>query len=120
LGGEIIEPFRAWAPAQPQYAGLQLSNIVVVTLPQPMIVAMLLKGGIALGNLAIEVSRASGFYPDIIMGGASSLTQLHNASIVGDQAHCSLAIAGYHCWSRPAIRTRFGVSRIWRGPISAS
>jgi len=37
LGGEIIEPFRAWAQAQVQYAELALDNIVVVTLPQPMI-----------------------------------------------------------------------------------
>ena len=36
LGGEIIEPFRAWARAQPAYAGLALDNIVVVTLPQPI------------------------------------------------------------------------------------
>ena len=71
LGGEIIEPFRAWARTQTPYAGLALDNIVVVTLPQPMIVRMLLGGGIALGNLTIEVSRASGFYPDIVMGGAA-------------------------------------------------
>src|SRR5271155_2542475 len=86
LGGEIIEPFRVWAPAQPQYAGLELGNIVVVTLPQPMIVGMLLGGGIALGNLTLEVSRASGFYPDIVMGGAAPLTQLHTASIVESEA----------------------------------
>ena len=37
LSSEIIEPFRAWARAQVQYAELTLDNIVVVTLPQPMI-----------------------------------------------------------------------------------
>ena len=68
LGGEIIEPFRAWAQAQVQYAELALDNIVVVTLPQPMIIQMLLRGGLTLGNLTIEVSRVSGFYPDIVMG----------------------------------------------------
>ncbi len=86
LGGEIIEPFRTWAPAQAEYAALALDNIVVVTLPQPMIVGILLGGGISLGNLTLEVSRASGFYPDIVMGGAAPLAQLHRASIVGPAA----------------------------------
>ena len=86
LGGEIIEPFRAWARTQTPYAGLALDNIVVVTLPQPMIVRMLLGGGIALGNLTIEVSRASGFYPDIVTGGAAPLTQLHKAWVVEAEA----------------------------------
>ena len=86
FGGEIIEPFRTWARAQAQYAGLALDNIVVVTLPQPMIVGMLLGGGLALGNLTIEVSRAGGFYPDIVMGGAAPLTQLRRASRVEAEA----------------------------------
>ena len=86
LGGEIIEPFRAWARAQSQYARLSLDNIVVVTLPQPMIVEMLLGGGLSLGNLTIEVSRTSGFYPDIVMGGAAPLTQLRRASRVEAEA----------------------------------
>ena len=59
---------------------------MVVTLPQPIIVGMLLGGRISLGNLTIEVSRASGFYPDIVMGGAALLTQLHRASIVEAEA----------------------------------
>jgi len=86
LGGEIIEPFRAWARTLTPYAGLALDNIVVVTLPQPIIVRMLLGGGIALGNLTIEVSRASGFYPDIVMGGAAPLRQLREASRVEAKA----------------------------------
>ena len=86
LGGEIIEPFRIWARKQTQYIGLALDNIVVVTLPQPMIVGMLLGAGISLGNLTIEVSRASRFYPDIVMGGRAPLTQLRQASIVTAEA----------------------------------
>ena len=86
LGGEIIEPFRAWARAQRGYAALALENITVVTLPQPMIVGILVGGGISLGNLTLEVSRASGFYPDIVMGGAAPLAQLHKGSIVGATA----------------------------------
>jgi hypothetical protein len=83
LGGEIIEPFRAWARAQREYAALALENITVVTLPQPMIVGILVGSGVSLGNLTLEVSRASGFYPDIVMGGAAPLAQLHKGSIVG-------------------------------------
>jgi ABC-type molybdate transport system substrate-binding protein len=86
LGGEIIEPFRAWARAQRGYAALALENITVVTLPQPMIVGILVGGGISLGNLTLEVGRASGFYPDIIMGGAAPLAQLHKGSIVAATA----------------------------------
>ena len=86
LGGEIIEPFRAWARAQTEYAALALENITVVTLPQPMIVGILVGGGISLGNLTLEVSRTSGFYPDIVMGDAAPLAQLHKGSIVGATA----------------------------------
>jgi ABC-type molybdate transport system substrate-binding protein len=101
LGGEILEPFRAWARAQAELAALPLDNIVVVTLPQPMIVAVLLGGGIALGNLTLEVNRSGGFYPDIVMGGTAPLIQLRKASIVGSEARVfarnrglSLLVAG--------------------------
>jgi ABC-type Fe3+ transport system substrate-binding protein len=47
---------------------------------------MLLGGGLSLGNLTIEASRASGFFPDIVMGGAEPLTQLRKASLVGAEA----------------------------------
>lgn len=86
LGGEIIGPFRVWAQTQPRYAALPLENIVVVTLPAPTIVQVLLGHGIAFGNMTLEVSRASGLYPDIVMGGAAPLTQLRRAGIVDDQA----------------------------------
>jgi hypothetical protein len=86
LGDKILGPFRAWASRDPHYAGLDLGNIVVVTLPKPIIVAMLLKGAISLGNLTLEVSRASGFFPDIVMGGVAPLKELHTAGIVEDTA----------------------------------
>ena len=85
MGGDIIEPFRDLGAGAAAIRRAQLRNIVVVTLPQPMIVGMLLGGGIALGNLTLEVSRASGFYPDIVIGGAAPLTQLHEASIVAER-----------------------------------
>ena len=59
LGGEIIEPFRVWARTHAEYAALALDNVVVVTLPQPMIVGMLLGHGISFGNLTLEVSGGS-------------------------------------------------------------
>jgi hypothetical protein len=86
LGGEIIVPFRSWARRQPRYAALALDNIVVVTLPQSMIVAILLGGGLALGNMTLAVSRASGFYPDIVMSGAAPLARLRQAAVVAGEA----------------------------------
>jgi len=73
LSDDIVGAFPAWAKSQAQYADLDLSNIVVVTLPQPVVVQMIRTGGIALGNLTLDVSRKSGFYPDIVMAGPEPL-----------------------------------------------
>jgi hypothetical protein len=86
LGGEILDPFRAWARSDGRYAALDLANIVVVTLPQPKIVAIVLGGAITLGNLTLEVNRTSGFYPDIVMGGALPLRRLRRANVVAGTA----------------------------------
>src|SRR5215471_17359005 len=63
LSEDIIGAFPSWAKSQSQYADLDLDNIVVVTVPQPVVVQMVRTGAIALGNLTLEVSRRSGFYP---------------------------------------------------------
>jgi hypothetical protein len=68
LRDNIVGAFPSWAKSQPQHADLDLDNIVAVTLPQPVLVQMIRTGGIALGNLALDVSRKSGFYPDVVMG----------------------------------------------------
>lgn len=116
LGGEIIEPFRIWAKSQPQYAPLGLDNIVIVTLPQPMIVGMILEGGVSFGNLTLEVSRASGFYPDIVMGGPGRWCGCARL-LSWRQKRASLrGTAGPHYWSRPAIRSAFKASRILPAP----
>jgi hypothetical protein len=86
LSGEIIDPFRRWARSHSDYSTLSLDNIVIVTLPQPMIVNMLREHGISFGNLTLDVSRTSGFYPDIVMAGAAPLKVLHEASIVDAEA----------------------------------
>src|SRR6266699_4501544 len=69
LSDDILGAFPSWAKSQPRYADLDLDNIVVVTVPQPAVVQMIRAGGLALGNLVLDVSRKSGFYPDIVMAG---------------------------------------------------
>jgi hypothetical protein len=49
LGEEMVGGFPAWAKAQPRYADLDVDNVVVVTLPQPIVVQMVSTGAIALG-----------------------------------------------------------------------
>ena len=86
LSDDIIGAFPSWAKSQPQYADLYLDNIVVVTVPQPIVVQMIRTGGLALGNLVLEVSRRSGFYPDIIMAGPDPLQQLRTLAVIERQA----------------------------------
>src|SRR5476651_2262973 len=86
VGEDIVGAFPSWAKSQSQFADLDLDNIVVVTLPQPIVVQMVRTGGIALGNLTLDVSRKSGFYPDIVMGGPDPLRQLHKLGVIEPQA----------------------------------
>jgi hypothetical protein len=84
--GDIAGAFPSWARSQPQYANLDLTNIILVTLPQPILVQMIRSGGVALGNLTLEVGRSSGFYPDIFMGYPEPLRQLHQMDVIEPQA----------------------------------
>jgi hypothetical protein len=102
LGGEVLEPFRAWAQADPRFAGLALDNIVVVTLPQSIIVAMIRAGGIGLGNATIEISRAAGFYPDLVMAGPEPLRELRRAGVIEPEAQTFARSGG------PALLVRKG------------
>ena len=86
LSDDIVGAFPSWAGSQPRHADLDLSNIVVVTLPQPIVVQMIRTGGIALGNLTIDVTRASGFYPDIVMAGPEPLRELRKLGAIEAQA----------------------------------
>jgi hypothetical protein len=83
---DIVGAFPSWAKSQPEYANLDLTNIILVTLPQPILVQMIRTGGVALGNLTLDVSRASGFYPDIFMGYPEPLRQLHRLGVIEPQA----------------------------------
>jgi hypothetical protein len=86
LSDDIIGAFPSWAKSQPQYADLDLDNIVVVTVPQPIVVQMIRTGGIVLGNLMLDVSRKSGFYPDIVMAGPDPLRQVRKLGAIEPQA----------------------------------
>jgi len=86
LSDDILGAFPAWAKSQAQYADLDLRNIVVVTLPQPIVVQMIRAGGIALGNLSLGVSRASGFYPDAVLAGPDPLKQLRKLGVLEPDA----------------------------------
>ncbi len=83
---DILGAFPAWAKSQSQYADLNLDNIILVTLPQPIVVQMISSGSIMLGNLTLEVTRASGYYPDIVMGGRAPLQQLLKLGVIERQA----------------------------------
>jgi hypothetical protein len=83
---DIVGAFPSWAKSQPQYADLDLANIILATLPQPILVQMIRNGAVALGNLTLDVSRRSGFYPDIFMGYPEPLQQLRKLGIIDPQA----------------------------------
>ena len=86
LSDDIVGAFPAWAKTQPQYARLNLDNVVVVTMPQPIVVQMIRTGAVALGNLTLDVSRASGLFPDIVMGGLAPQRELRKLGVVEPQA----------------------------------
>ena len=83
---DIVGVFPSWARSLPQYVDLDLTNIILVTFPQPILVQMMRTGGIALGNLTLDVSRSSGFYPDIFMGYPEPLRQLSRLGAIEQQA----------------------------------
>jgi Bacterial extracellular solute-binding protein len=86
LSKDIVGSFATWARTQPQYAHLSLDNVVVVTMPQPIVVQMVRTGAVALGNLTLDMSRASGLFPDIVMSGAAPQRELRELGIVAPQA----------------------------------
>ena len=86
LGEEIAGVFPSWAKSQSQYADLDLNNVVALTLPQGIVVQVIRTGGIALGDLTLDISRASGFYPDVVMGGPDPLRQLRKLGVLEPRA----------------------------------
>ena len=47
---------------------------------------MIRTGGVAVGNLTLDVSRTSGLYPDIFMGYSGPLRQLYQSGVIEPQA----------------------------------
>jgi extracellular solute-binding protein len=86
VGDDILGAFPGWTKSQPKYADLDVDNIIVSTLPQPILIEAIRAGGIALGNLTLEVSRESGIYPDIFMGYPEPLRQLRRSGVIEAQA----------------------------------
>src|SRR5215510_8956150 len=83
---DILGAFPAWAKSQPQYADLNLDNVVLLTLPQPIVVQTVKAEALALGNLLLDFSRASGYYPDIVMAGRAPLQELLKLGVIEPQA----------------------------------
>src|SRR5215471_14141131 len=94
LSEEIVGAFPTWGKAQPQYADLSLDNVVVVTMPQPIVVQMVRTGAVALGSLTLDMTRASGLYPDIVMGGPAPLQELRKLGVLEPRAGNRAAIEG--------------------------
>ena len=120
LSDDIVGAFPSWAKSQPRYADLDFGNVVVVTLPQPIVVQTIRSGAIALGNLVLKFTRTSGFYPDIVMSGPAPLTELHKLGAVERQAKFFRAIAAAHCSCERATLSTSGVLPMWRAPAPAS
>jgi hypothetical protein len=83
---DMLGGFPAWAKLQPQYADLDLANVILVTLPQPIVVQTIRSGALVLGNLTLDFTRASGYYPDIVMAGRAPLETLRKHGLVEAQA----------------------------------
>ena len=85
-GEDILGAFPTWAKSQPQHADLNIDNVLLLTLPQPIVVQTIKTGALALGNLTLDFSRASGYYPDIVMGGPAPLKALRRLGAIEPQA----------------------------------
>lgn len=64
---------------------------------------MIRTGGVALGNLTLDTSRSSGFYPDIVMGYPEPPRQLRRMGVIESQP--AVEIAQLIIWIvRPYVR----------------
>ena len=81
----VFDAFPAWCRGNGS-CSVDPGKILVVTLPQPMVVEMLLKSGMRLGNAVVPVGRDQRIFPDVVMGGAEPLRRLAAAGLVEDRA----------------------------------
>jgi len=80
-----LEQFPVWCRST-RACNVEAAKILVVTLPQPMIIDILLKGGVRLGNAALPVGRKERVFPAIVMGGRDPLARLAAAGVVERKA----------------------------------
>jgi hypothetical protein len=80
-----LDAFPAWC-ARTGFCRVDSGKILIVTLPQSIVVDILLKGGIRLGNAVVPVGHGEHVFPDVVMGGAEPLRRLASAGIVDDRA----------------------------------
>jgi hypothetical protein len=81
----VLDAFPAWC-RESRTCEVDAGKILIVTLPQPMVVDMLLKGGIRLGNAIIPVGRDQRVFPDLVMGGLAPLRRLADAEMLEQHA----------------------------------
>jgi hypothetical protein len=81
----VLDVFPTWCKST-RACHVEAGNILVVTLPQPMVVDMLVKGGIRLGNAVVPVGRDQRVFPDFVMGGLEPLRQLASRGILANRA----------------------------------
>lgn len=81
----VLETFPAWCQATGA-CHVDAAKILIVTLPQPMVVDILVKGGVRLGNAVIPVGRDQHVFPDFVMGGEQPLRQLAEARLIEKRA----------------------------------
>ena len=81
----VLDGFPAWCKSA-QACRADAGKILIVTLPQQMVVDVLVKGGIRLGNAVLPVGPNRGIFPNLVMGGAMPLGRLARAGIVKNPA----------------------------------
>jgi len=87
LSDDIIGAFPSWAKSQRQYAARpDQHNGGDLAAARGRANDPHRRNCASLGNLTLDVSRSSGFYPDIVMGGLEPLRQLRRFQAVEPEA----------------------------------
>jgi hypothetical protein len=81
----VFDAFPAWC-RDVGACHVDPRRILVVTLPQAMIVDILSRGGVRLGNAVVPVGRGQRVFPNLIMGGTEPLRQLARSGISESRA----------------------------------
>jgi len=81
----VFDAFPRWCETT-LTCRVDAGKILVVTLPQAMIVNMLVSGGVRVGNAIVPVGRHQRVFPHFVMGGPEPLRQLAEAGIVDNRA----------------------------------